>query len=79
MAYAENEKNNFQIFNKIKKIKYIFILLLLFSIKITAQQQYKSCFGGDIVKWSILTDVADGFPYSMEIFAYGDVDKRKNL
>jgi hypothetical protein len=55
-----------------KKIKYIFILLLLFSIKITAQQQYRSCLDGEMIKWSVLTEIFDWPQFSIEIIAYGD-------
>jgi hypothetical protein len=55
-----------------KKTKYIFILLLLLSTKINAQQQYQSCLDGDIIKWSILTETYDWPQFSIEMTAYGD-------
>jgi hypothetical protein len=56
-----------------KKIKYILILLLLFSIHtINAQQEYKRCLDGDVVKWSVFHEMIDSAPMSIEIAAYGD-------
>jgi hypothetical protein len=41
------------------------------SIKINAQPQYKSCLDG-MARWSILCEIYDWPPYSVEIFTYGD-------
>jgi hypothetical protein len=55
-----------------KKTKYIIILLLLLSLKMNAEQQYKPCLDDNFVKWSILVEVYDWPYYSEEIIAYGD-------
>jgi hypothetical protein len=63
-----------------KPIKYILILLLLFGIHtINAQQEYKRCLDGEVIKWSLIYDIADRGLVSEEIIAYGDTTINGNV